>query len=67
MARRFAGWQRHFTGEHVWAWDYFVSTVGLDEALVRAYRGRVLRPDEAWGRPAALGGSWFLSAFEALT
>ena len=45
--------QRNFTGEVFWARGYFVSTVGLDEEMVRAYirnqeaRGRALRPDEA--------------------
>ena len=37
VARRFGGRQRNFTGEHFWARGYFVSTVGLDEAMVRAY------------------------------
>ena len=37
IARQFGGRQRHFTGEHFWARGYFVSTVGLDEAMVRAY------------------------------
>jgi putative transposase len=37
IARRFGGRQRNFTGEVFWARGYFVSTVGLDEAMVRAY------------------------------
>ena len=37
MARRFGGRERNFTGEVFWARGYFVSTVGLDEAVVRAY------------------------------
>lgn len=37
VARRFGGRQRNFTGEHFWARGYFVSTVGLGEAMVRAY------------------------------
>ena len=37
VARRFGGRKRNFTGEHFWARGYFVSTVGLDEAMVRAY------------------------------
>lgn len=28
---------RNFTGESFWARGYFVSTVGLDEAMVRAH------------------------------
>ena len=37
IARRFRGKQRNFTGEHFWARGYFVSTVGLDEHVVREY------------------------------
>jgi putative transposase len=37
IARRFGGRTRNFTGEVFWARGYFVSTVGLDEAVVRAY------------------------------
>lgn len=37
IARRFGGRKRNFTGEVFWARGYFVSTVGLDEAMVRAY------------------------------
>jgi putative transposase len=37
IARRFGGRTRNFTGEVFWARGYFVSTVGLDEVMVRAY------------------------------
>ncbi len=37
IARQFGGRQRNFTGENFWARGYFVSTVGLDEGMVRAY------------------------------
>ena len=37
IARQFGGRQRNFTGESFWARGYFVSTVGLDEQMVRAY------------------------------
>jgi len=36
IARRFAGKTSNFTGEN-WARGYFVSTVGLDEEMVRTY------------------------------
>jgi putative transposase len=36
IARKFGGRQRNFSGESFWARGYFVSTVGLDEAMVRA-------------------------------
>jgi putative transposase len=37
IARKFRGRQRNFNGEHFWARGYFVSTVGLDEMVVREY------------------------------
>lgn len=37
IARQFGRRQRNFTGENFWARGYFVSTVGLDETMVRAY------------------------------
>ena len=37
IARRFGGRAKNFTGEVFWARGYYVSTVGLDEAMVRAY------------------------------
>lgn len=37
IARKYGGRQRNLTGENFWARGYFVSTVGLDEAIVRAY------------------------------
>ncbi|MFT3792675.1 MAG: IS200/IS605 family transposase [Rudaea sp.] len=37
IARQFGGRTRNFTGEEFWARGYYVSTVGLDEARVRAY------------------------------
>ena len=37
IARKFGNRQRNFSGENFWARGYFVSTVGLDEAMVRAY------------------------------
>jgi len=37
IARNFKGKQKNFSGEAFWARDYFVSTVGLDENMVREY------------------------------
>ena len=37
IAKNFKGRQRNFTGENFWARGYFVSTVGLDEEVVRDY------------------------------
>ena len=37
IARNFMGRKRNFTGENFWARGYFVSTVGLNEDVVRKY------------------------------
>lgn len=37
IAREFGRRKRSFVGQHFWARGYFVSTVGSDEAVVRAY------------------------------
>jgi len=37
IARRFARKAKNFSGEHFWARGYFVTTIGLDEEMVRAY------------------------------
>ena len=46
IARNFGGRARNFTGEVFWARGYFVSTVGLDEAMVRAYIREQEQEDE---------------------
>ena len=48
IARQFGGRQRNFTGEVFWARGYFVSTVGLDEAMVRAYIRNQEQADERY-------------------
>ena len=37
LARVYSERKRNFTGQHFWARGYFVSTVGRDEATIRAY------------------------------
>jgi len=37
IARKFGGKARNYSGESFWARGYYVSTVGLDEQVVRAY------------------------------
>lgn len=37
IARIFGGRKTTFTGQHFWARGYFVSTVGRDETVIRAY------------------------------
>ena len=44
-ARRFGGRERNFTGEVFWARGYFVSTVGVEEAMVRGYIRRQEQED----------------------
>ena len=48
IARRFGGRERNFTGEVFWARGYFVSTVGLDEEMVRAYIREQEQGDERY-------------------
>ena len=48
IARQFGGRSRNFTGESFWARGYFVSTVGLDEAMVRAYIRNQEQEDERY-------------------
>ena len=42
------GRKQNFTGEVFWARGYFVSTVGLDEAMVRAYIRHQEEADERY-------------------
>ena len=46
IARNFKGRQSNFTGEEFWARGYFVSTVGLDEDVVREYIRNQEKDDE---------------------
>ena len=46
IARNFMGRKRNFTGENFWARGYFVSTVGLDEDVVRKYIRNQEKEDE---------------------
>ena len=48
IARKFGGRARNFTGEVFWARGYFVTTVGLDEEMVRAYIRNQEREDERY-------------------
>jgi putative transposase len=48
MARQFGGRAKNFTGESFWARGYYVSTVGLDEAIVRAYIKNQEKEDERY-------------------
>ena len=48
IARHFLGKSRNFSGENFWARGYSVSTVGLDEAMVRAYIREQEKEDERY-------------------
>ena len=48
IARRYGGRTRNFTGEVFWARGYFVSTVGLDEEMIRAYIRHQEEEDERY-------------------
>jgi putative transposase len=45
IARNYAGRKRNFTGQHVWARGYYVSTVGSEEQVIRDYIGRQEQED----------------------
>ena len=53
--RDFLGRERNFTGYHFWARGYCVSTVGLDEQVIREYI-RNQEEDEKRHEQLALGG-----------
>ncbi|WP_440994278.1 IS200/IS605 family transposase [Cysteiniphilum litorale] len=46
IARQYMGKKRNFTGENFWARGYFVSTVGLDEEVVKQYIRNQEKEDE---------------------
>jgi putative transposase len=46
LARVYGERKRNFVGQHFWARGYFVSTVGRDEATVRAYIQHQEREDQ---------------------
>lgn len=37
IARNYMGRKQNFTGQHFWARGYYVSTVGIDEEVIRHY------------------------------
>ena len=45
LARVYGDRKRNFVGQHFWARGYFVSTVGRDEAMIRAYIQKQERED----------------------
>lgn len=47
IARQF-GRKQNFTGENFWARGYYVSTVGLDEAMIRTYIRNQEKEDERY-------------------
>jgi putative transposase len=46
VARVYGERKRNFSGQHFWARGYFVSTVGRDEATIRAYIRHQEREDQ---------------------
>ena len=50
IARRFMGRAKNFTGAVFWARGYFLSTVGLDEGMVRAYIRHQDNEDERYNQ-----------------
>ena len=54
IARTFMGRRKNYTGHHFWAREYYVSTVGRDEAMIREY----IRTQEAEDRRLDQMGLW---------
>jgi putative transposase len=46
IARNFMGRRRNFVGESFWARGFYVSTVGLDEEVIRGYIKRQEKEDQ---------------------
>ncbi len=64
ISRNYTGKRRNFNGESFWARGYHVSTIGLDEAIVREYIRNQEREDARleqlnldWKDRPPLGGS----------
>ena len=57
LARTYGGRKRNFVGQHFWARGYFVSTVGRDEAAVRAYIQNQEREDKRLEQLEMFNGS----------
>jgi len=57
LARTYGGRRRNFVGQHFWARGYFVSTVGRDEATVRAYIQNQEQEDERLEQLEMFNGS----------
>ncbi len=37
VARKYEGREKYFSGQHIWVRRYFVSTVGMNEEVIRNY------------------------------
>jgi putative transposase len=46
IARTYLGQRKNYSGMHFWARGYFVSTVGADEEVVRAYINNQEKEDQ---------------------
>lgn len=62
-ARRYGERQRYFTGQHMWARGYFVSTVGLDEEVIRKYIREQEKNDLRQGKSTFLHRLIIVSSF----
>ena len=55
IARDFGGRQRNFLGENFWARGYYVSTVGKDEEVIKAYIRNQEAEDRKMDQQSLLG------------
>jgi hypothetical protein len=54
IARTYTGRRKNYTGQHFWARGYYVTTVGRDEAAIRAYIQRQEEEDKTSRSDGAL-------------
>ncbi len=56
VARTYLGRRQNFTGQHLWARGYYVSTVGRNEAAIREYIRKQQAEDQRLDQLEMFGG-----------
>lgn len=55
VARKYEGREKYFNGQHIWARGYFVSTVGMNEEVIRNQESEDRKTDQDLGLFPELG------------
>lgn len=55
VARKYEGREKYFSGQHIWARGYFVSTVGMNEEVIRNQESEDRKTDQDLGLFPELG------------